>query len=276
MGKNDHPYIILLIFGMAQVFLFNLRRYLIKRRKLPKLRTGNAQTIGKRKEQEDAFAIVENEDGILAVVADGMGGYSDGKLASGIVANTFAEEFTRIGVKPVASFLKNTTTLCNQKILEKWVETRAGSTLSAAVIFQGLLYWISVGDSAIILYRRGELNHLNKKHIFQSVLEQQYLAGEISKEELRNNRKKKRLTSYIGYDGLRELDTNCKPVPLFPGDQVILCTDGVYNSITELEMEGAFTRFSHPNDTAAEIIARIKAKNYINQDNATIVILEKK
>jgi serine/threonine protein phosphatase PrpC len=276
MGKNVHPYIILLIFGMAQVVLVWLRRYLIMRRKRPEVQPGNAQTIGRRKEQEDAMTIIANEDGVLAVVADGMGGYSDGKLTSGIVVNTFTEEFARIGEGAVESFLKNTTTLCNQKIQEKWGETRAGSTLLAAVISRGLLHWVSVGDSAIILYRHGELNHLNKKHIFQAVLEQQYLAGEISREEMRNNRKKKRLTSYIGRDGLRELETNRKPLPLFPGDQVILCSDGVYNSISELEMEEVLSRFSKPNVAAAEIIARITAKNFINQDNATIIILKMK
>jgi serine/threonine protein phosphatase PrpC len=276
MGKNDHPYIILLLFGMAQVLLFCLRRYLIKRRKRPKVRTGNAQTIGRRKEQEDAFSIVAAEDGVLAVVADGMGGYSDGKLASGIVVNTFAEEFVRTGARMEETFLENTTTLCNQKFLEKWGETRVGSTLLAAVISRGLLHWVSVGDSAIILYRHGGLSHLNKKHIFQAVLERQYLAGEISREEMRNNRKKKRLTSYIGCDGLRDLEINRKPLPLFPGDQVILCTDGVYNSISEMEMEGVLARFSHPDVAAAEIINRIKAKNFINQDNATIIILKMK
>jgi serine/threonine protein phosphatase PrpC len=275
MAKFDHPYLILLIFGMAQLFLIFLRNGMTKKRRRPELQTGNAQTIGRRKEQEDAFSIIENQNGVLAVIADGMGGYANGKLASDTVVNTFSEEFSQTEVDPNGPFLKNTTNLSNQRILEKGTGLPSGSTLLAAVISHGLLYWISVGDSAIILFRNGELTHLNKKHIFQSVLEQQYLAGKISKEEMVNNRKKKRLTSYIGYDGLRELEMNKRPLALLPGDQLILCTDGVYNSISEVEMEEVLSRSSHPNVAAEEIIGRIKAKSFINQDNATIIILEK-
>ena len=137
-----------------------------------------------------------------------------------------------------------------------------------------MLYCASIGDSAIALFRNGEVINLNKKHIFESELEQQYISGKISEAQMLNNPMKKRITSYLGAEVLKDIEICEKPIKLKRGDKVILCSDGVYNSISEIEMETILMAKLKPYEVAEEIIEMIKAKNFPKQDNATIVILE--
>lgn len=258
------------------LILLLIRYLLISSRKKPEVIIGNAQSIGARSEQEDAFASVINEYGVIAALADGMGGYSNGKMASSLVVNLFVKEFNKKRqIEPVDKFFHETLQLSNKRLLEKAKGKKTGTTLVAVVIFEGYLSWVSVGDSAIALFRNQEFQNLNQKQIFQTVLEKEYLSGHISKEEVLNNPKKKRLTNYVGHENFREIISSKRAIKLQHGDRIILCSDGVYNSITEMEMEKALMKNLPPQKAAEEIIDLIKAKNIKNQDNATIIILEK-
>jgi serine/threonine protein phosphatase PrpC len=244
---KDSPFLISAGFLMGIFFLFLIRYLLINTRKKPEIIVGNAQSIGARSEQEDSFASVINEHGVMAALADGMGGYSNGKMASSLVVNLFVKEFTKKRqIEPVDKFFHDTLLLSNKKLLEKAKEKKTGTTMVVVVISEGYLSWASVGDSAIALFRNQEFQNLNQKQIFQTVLEKEYLSGHIS-----------------------------KAIKLQHGDRIILCSDGVYNSITEIEMEKALMKNLSPDKAAEEIINIIKAKNIKNQDNATIIILEK-
>lgn len=85
---------------------------------------------------------------------------------------------------------------------------------------------------------------------------------------------RKRLINYLGFEGFKSMEIG-EPISLKKGDKIILCTDGVYNSLTELELCEILEKPLSPNDAAEEIINRIDAKRLKHQDNATIIILEK-
>jgi serine/threonine protein phosphatase PrpC len=270
----DNPYLVLFLFGIGLWGLIKVRQSLNRDSQQPGVVIGNAQTKGKRSEQEDSFATESNAQGVLAVLADGMGGYADGKLASENVVKTFVERFSDQVLGSVEHFFQTTSRLCNDHLLELGQETKIGSTLAAVIVTGGKLYWVSIGDSAIMLYRDGELSTLNKKHNFQTMLEEQYQSGKISKAELVNHPKKKRLTSFLGSDGFREIALHQRPLKLAPNDKIVLCSDGVYNGISELEMEKILGLNLKPNDLADRIIKKIIAREVANQDNATIIILK--
>lgn len=272
---QKEPYLVVLSLICVLLALFCLRYILKKRKKQPKVLIGNAQYIGTRAEQEDSFSTAEDKKAVLAVLADGMGGYSDGKLASSLTVDAFVQEFLNAeNIYPVDQFLMNTVNVCNRTVLDKAKGKRMGATVVAALISQGNLYWISIGDSAIILFKNGELINVNKKHIFEAVLENQYVSGKISEEQLLASPLKKRVTSYIGTEVLKEIDINENPIKLRHGDRVILCSDGVYNSISEIELEKILNKKTDPFDVAEEIIDTIKKKDLVSQDNATVIVLE--
>ena len=268
------PYIVVLT-SFAVIGILFLIRYLLLHKKQLKLMVGNAQIIGTRNDQEDSFSTAEDQKGLLAVLADGMGGYSNGKVASNLAVETLIREFSNAeSVHPIDKFFLNAANLCNRAVLDKAKGKRMGSTLISVMISDGNLYWASIGDSAIMLFKNGEFINLNKKHVFAAVLEEQYISGRISEEQLLNNPMKKRITSYIGAEVLKDIEMSEKPIKLVPGDKVILCSDGVYNSISEIEMEDVLIKNLKPFEASEEIIDIISRKNYERQDNATIIILQ--
>ena len=87
--------------------------------------------------------------------------------------------------------------------------------------------------------------------------------------------RKKRLINYLGYEGFKKMDTGTTPIQLFSGDKICLFSDGIYDALTEVELEQLLSRQAAPYDIANNIIHVIEKKHLKNQDNATIVILEK-
>ncbi|MBC2580537.1 PP2C family serine/threonine-protein phosphatase [Clostridium sp. DJ247] len=267
---------LVLIFIIIIFFLIYIRRFFKNPHKTQYISIGNEQTIGKRKEQEDSFSTVITENGIMAVLADGMGGYSKGKMASNIAVNTFIREFSKLdSINNIKNFFINVANMTNREIIENSKGIRTGTTMAAVIICDSYLHWVSVGDSAIVLFRNGEFINLNKKHIFEATLKEQYASGKISWEEVMNNPRKKRLTSYIGHHDFKDIELSKEAVELRTGDKIILCSDGVYNSISEFEMEKIFIKNTKPYKAAEEIINIINKKNHPKQDNATIIILQK-
>ena len=153
----------------------------------------------KRLEQEDSFSSIATKNGVIALVADGMGGYENGRLASKIVVDIFINEFEKFEkFAGVNNFFVSTLKLANRKVLDAAKGVRMGTTLISVVIKDKKLHYLSVGDSAIILFRNHQLINLNEKHVFQTVLEQKYVSGEISEGQMLNNPMKKGLQAMLG------------------------------------------------------------------------------
>ncbi|AZO95795.1 protein phosphatase 2C domain-containing protein [Halocella sp. SP3-1] len=264
--------IVLIILGLI------IARFIIKRKvKKPTLIVGSAQGLGKREEQEDSFSTIENESGFLAVLADGMGGFYLGKEASELVVKSFLGEFTRnYNIKSINDFLVNTTHISNYKLVEFAKEKNMGTTLIATFIRDNILYWVSVGDSQIYLFRNKELHEINPRHTFAIELRKACRKGEISRETARNHPKRDRLISYLGYRDFHLLDYSKTPIKLVKNDMVILCSDGIYNSLSTYELEDILhKRKIKAAEAAAAILDRVLSKNLNNQDNATVLVIKK-
>ena len=116
------------------------------------------------------------------------------------------------------------------------LEGQTGSTLAAAVIKDDELYWVSVGDSRIYLYRRGEMTQLTTDHDYARELAREAALGNISPEEAATHPQRQALTSYLGLPFLSEIDRNEDPIILEPGDRILLCSDGLYKTIPDEEI----------------------------------------
>lgn len=276
------PVIVIKLFGVAILFLFLifmvilLDRFL-KNYKRKTILIGNSQKKGKRQIQEDSFSTFESENGMIAIVADGMGGLEYGKVASSTAVKMFIEEYTKeYELYDVQKFLINSAYTANDKIVNMANGRKIGTTLIATIVRDNFLHWISVGDSRIYLHRKGELIKLNKEHTYESVLNNLYENGEISKKVLSDHPQKEFLTSYIGYEDFHEIDYSRRPIQLSKGDKVVLMSDGIYKSISESEIKEIMSKKCDP-DTKCELITeKIESKNLSNQDNMTVVVVERK
>lgn len=258
-------------------FLLSLK-VILSKDKVEEYTIGNDQVIGARHEQQDSFATYEDERGIITVLADGMGGYSNGRLASSFVVKNIISQFkeaSNLFIKK--NFLYDAVFSSNRKLIELADGVKIGTTIAAAIVDGDDLYWVSVGDSAIAVFREGELINLNKKQNLEELLKEKYHEGKIDKEQLLKNPLKKRLTSFVGYEGLKkkDIDISEKPFRLMKQDRVILCSDGVYKSLSELELEKIIGRNNKPQKAVEEVTEMINKKNDLKQDNATIIIIQK-
>lgn len=270
------PYFVVVAVIVAIILLFRLRAAIIRQEKNPVMQIGNGQTIGRREEQDDYFATATTSHGTIAVLADGISGLANGRLASTLAVNTFIREFSKLDhPRHLSLYFSRAASLANAEILQALKGSRGGTTLVAAVIHDGMLHWGAVGDSILTVFRRGEFIPINQKDIYESVLEERFLAGEISKDEAISHPKKKQLINYLGYEGFQNIEIAREPFPLEKGDKVLLLSDGVYDTLTELELERILFQKISANDAAEQIIEAVESKQKANQDNATVVILEK-
>ncbi|GFN32136.1 PP2C family protein-serine/threonine phosphatase [Paenibacillus xylaniclasticus] len=270
------PYLVLIGSIVLFAALLLLRRKLAAAAMLGGIRIGNGQTIGMREEQDDYFATVAQDYGTLAVLGDGISGMANGRLASTAAVTVFTQAFTKLGkADDWRSFFARTARRSNEEIVSSLGGNKGGTTLVAAVVSDGLLYWGSVGDSILTVYRDGEFIPLNRKHTFGSLLQTRYLSGEISKEEAVSNPLQHRLINYLGHEGFKEMEIGETPFQLQKKDKIILCSDGITHALNELELEELLRRGRHPQKAAELIIQAVEDKGRSNQDNATIVIMDK-
>ncbi len=273
---NLLPYLLASAWIVVLGFLVGLRHHLVHRSSVNGMEIGNGQTIGRRQEQDDYFSTATTVHGTIAVLADGISGLSNGRMASTIAVTTFIRQFLKVDrVQELHAFFTKAARISNSEILHQLRGARGGTTLVAAVISDGRLYWGAVGDSILMVFRDGDFIRINQKDTYESILVERYLDNRITMEQVVANPQKKRLINYLGFEGFRSMAIGKEPFPLQAGDKVILCSDGVYEALTEVEMEQILSQDLPAHEAAEEIIAAVERKNFKNQDNATVVILEK-
>lgn len=248
-----------------------------------KIIPGNAQHIGRREQQQDAFGFSEIENaklvrnvGVLAVLADGMGGLEMGCEASNLAVRAMLREYVK---KPqnetIPLALRRVLDNANQTVYQMsqkcGLESQVGTTLVAAVIREGELFWVSVGDSRIYLYRGGSLTRLTEDHVYAQTLERKVLNGDISREEAEHHPDRNALTSYLGLVEISEVDQNIKPLSMEIGDRVVLCSDGIYKVLSDNEIAGLLN--VEPQTAAEMLVEKALGKNETGQDNMTVAIL---
>lgn len=240
----------------------------------------NIQGIGKRGSQEDSFGVTDISDiakGVFAVVADGMGGMSNGAEISNITTSHMLHEFK--SSPPLAdppafllSAVSNVQNAVRSFITSQRGNELSGSTVVAIIVKNNALYFLSVGDSRIYLLRGDSLIQLNREHTCAAKLDEQAARGEISLTEAKNDPQRNALTSYIGIDGRLQSDCNPKPIHIKKGDRVLLMSDGVFDTLEEEELtRTAMT--GNVFEAGAAIEFAINAKNKPNQDNYTAILL---
>lgn len=233
---------------------------------------------GARKNQQDCFAVspleFQNRQGVLAMVADGMGGLSDGdKVSQAAVSAALDGFFTAAGTpEQILLDLLSHAAAAVERTLGPGGMRTGGTTMVMGLIKDGAFHCLSVGDSRICLYRDGVLYQLNREHIFRNELAVQFVNGDAALQEMWEHPKAGGLTSYLGMGDIRYVDLPAQPVAVRPGDRFILMCDGVYNALDERELAAALD--AEKGGVAEALRAAIQAKNYANQDNYTAVILE--
>ena len=238
---------------------------------------GTLHNIGKRSGQQDSFRVVDCAGGTLAVVADGMGGLSDGDKVSQKIVSTMCADAARIQPGKTENVLCQMVGHANQEVNRMLGSTRqykAGSTLLAVLVEKGYMQWIAVGDSRIYLYRGGSLIQVNREHIYEAELLEQAINGRISFANAARDPQANRLSSFIGMGELKHVDICLERIKLQQGDRILLMSDGVFNTLSNAEIASVIRHSDDATVAAANLEQRVLQKAAANQDNFTCVILD--
>jgi len=236
------------------------------------IKVGNARIIGTRDTQEDYFASSPIENGLLCIVADGMGGYKGGEIASSVSVKSFLKFFKEnFREDKIKELLTLSTNYANEQLESIKDESliEMGNTLISTYATKNRLYWVNVGDSILYRYRQGRLTRLNADHSIAGELQEQVKKGLISQEEASANSRKHHLTSAL--TGYKIPYMELSQIEMKQNDIFILASDGLH-TLNQREIENVISATLTPQEIADSLIEFIEKKDKINQDNTTILI----
>lgn len=243
--------------------------------------SGDAQHIGSRNYQQDCYGFSDRGDvefighgGFLAVLCDGMGGMEHGDLASQAAVRALLDAYAlKTPEESIPQALERAVREANRRVLafaeSVGRQEGVGTTLVAAVLHANSLYFISVGDSALFHLGGGQLQLVNRHHVYGNLLDQAVARGVMSRDEAENHPERESLTSFIGIQVLREIDRNTEPWPLREGETVLLASDGMFKTLERSEILACL--HGHPQSWPRALVDRTLAKASPGQDNVTVL-----
>ncbi|MEX0285951.1 MAG: PP2C family serine/threonine-protein phosphatase [Paracoccaceae bacterium] len=247
----------------------------------------SAISIGRREYQEDAVAVdFPSGSGIgFAVVSDGMGGHAAGDVASKIVVTeVFSELKLRSGnieamEADLEKILRGAVFSANECVryhAETYPGTEGmGATLLAPIFFGNRMYWISIGDSPLYLFRDGQLQRLNEDHSLVPQIDYLVRTGFMGADEGLAHPDRHCLTSVLVGQPIPQIDCRTEPFQLQLNDIVIAASDGLQfleeAALAEVLSERAGASSAEIN---GELMARIEKLADPDQDNVSLCIIK--
>ena len=241
---------------------------------VPRVAAAVSYIIGTRKYQQDSYGCIETPQGCLAVVCDGMGGLEGGEQASSLVIKSMLEDYIRLTEGDIRRFLRVEAIKLDKKVFhltgDDGRQLGAGTTMAAVHILNGKMSWASVGDSKIYILRGGELHCIVREHNYRMLLHEMYEQKKITIEQY--HAAESQAAALISYLSLS--DTDEKPLQLLEGDKVLICSDGLYRSLSEDRIKAVIDDNDFDLQRAArELTAAALRCAKKGQDNTTVILL---
>ena len=228
-----------------------------------------------RKENQDTYRVARN--GSVCVVCDGMGGAAGGQVASNLAAETYVAELEKI-LKPdmtpeqLREASSYAVAMANQAVENRATEnvelSNMGTTLVSAIAYEGGTVVTNVGDSRAYYITEAGITRITKDH---SLVETMVDHGDITADEARRHPGRNLITRALGRDTNAACDGYIRPME--QGDFILLCTDGLVNTVTDQEM---LFEIVHGGDldTCLDRLLHI-SKSQGAPDNVTAVLMQK-
>jgi protein phosphatase len=230
---------------------------------------------GARSYQEDAALVREDGRGLVAVLADGMGGHAGGAVASDVATTSFLNGYLATE-GDARSRLAEALASANAAILDAAIARPAlygmGCTLVGLAFTAQGVDWISVGDSPLYLLRNGEISRLNEDHSLAPEIDRWAELGRISWEAALADPSRHVLRSALTGSSIEMIDRPRAPLPLKPGDAIILASDGIH-SLAEPDIARIATAAATSDAAAEALLAAVAAVDDPHQDNTTVVVV---
>jgi len=239
---------------------------------------GYKSDLGRERDNmEDAFLIRSNQQdagvkrrGALFIVADGVGGHKAGEVASNLAANTIADKFYQSPLLDTASALAQAIIDANAAVFQQSKSIgneNMATTVVCAVVQNNQLTVAHVGDSRAYLLRMGTLSQLTEDH---SWIHEQVAKGVLTLEQAQASPYRNVINRSVGNKPQVEPEVH-EHGELLKGDRLMLCTDGLYDSVSLDEMQAVLCQY--PPQDACEVLVDL-ANKAGGTDNITVIVLE--
>jgi len=233
-----------------------------------------------------------NEDAVFAnpnlglmILADGMGGYNAGEVASGIATMFLSTELERDFVTRSPHEIDQVTgqSFAHRSILDKVAMTNSaifntaesqpqyagmGTTLVTALFYNNQVTVAHIGDSRLYRLRGDEFCTITRDH---SLLQEQIESGMITAEEARFSQNKNLVTRALGVDPA--VETEIHDYPVQPGDIYLLCSDGLNDMVEDEEIQLTVQMLSANLDLAATQLIQMANDNG-GRDNVSVILVK--
>lgn len=231
--------------------------------------SGDTVKGAKKQENEDRFLIkaIDNT-GLLLAVSDGMGGSPAGeKAADDVICSLTSLE--NEGDEKDNSLLLITAINQAEAVIRKRVDSSPqlegmGATATAALITGQMMWWVHIGDSRIYLMRQGALQQITRDHSFlQDLID----GGDISAAEAVVHPMAHMLDQCVG---CMDTGVDSGSFSLLPGDILLICTDGIYRSLSIANIEGILATAVSATDCVEQLLKSSPQAGF--SDDATVVV----
>jgi len=232
--------------------------------------------LGGREENQDRVCIAVAEHAALLVVADGMGGHSDGARAAQVTQQVIAEAFWHCP-QPLfdpLGFLHMTLGRAHEEVVKLGVqlplEQRPRATCAVCLIQQGASWWAHVGDSRLYHLRGGKLLARSRDHSHVELLLRE---GLINAEQAHNHPMRNFVECCLGGEAtLPDMSLSRRRV-LAADDVLLACTDGLWGPLKDDEVAAALGARGALRDSLLALGKRAVKRAGAGSDNTSAAAL---
>jgi len=226
--------------------------------------------------QDSLLVSDNNRNGLnLYILADGMGGYKGGEIASKVaitaVSKYIIEKFDEIpkDKQSILNLVEDSIEFANSAIYEESEQDEElqdmGTTLEVVLIYKNKVYIGHIGDSRIYRVRKNKMKKITTDHSYVEKLIQD---GDITREEAYNHPKKNLLIKALGTD--EEACPDMIYTVLNKNDVIVICSDGLTNMLREEEI---LEVVKEPNENCADVLVE-EANLAGGLDNITVIVID--
>lgn len=237
----------------------------------------------KRNKNEDNIFVYNNRFGDLPniyIVADGMGGYSAGDLASFMSIKFFCEyiydnkkDVLLKKEKDIYNLFKKAIMFANEKIFTNSKEDeffkKMGTTFIAATVVDNKVFFANIGDSRLYVYNDEKIKKMSNDN---SLVNELLKMGEITEKEVKDHPQKNVITRAVGTEPNVEIDLYTYNIK--KEDKILICSDGLTTMLSDEEIYENLLKNKHlePKDKIFKLIDVANKKGGF--DNISIIIVE--
>ena len=240
-----------------------------------KYQLAHYSVIGGRNANEDRVGSAERGRSLLMVVADGLGGHSGGELAAQTLTDTVLRVFQNVKsphIDDPTSFLALTIMQAHRAVSARGREhippLEARTTCVLCLVQDGYAYWAHVGDSRLYHFRNGRALTRTQDH---TTIEQLHQSGLLTEAEMLAHPRRSFLMQSVGGSTAPTVTLGAETL-LHPGDMLLLCSDGLWESYSADELARALAG-PRIDEALEDLLAAAEKKMGDACDNVSAVCL---